>query len=179
MDYLLAWNDKINLVSRASTENMASHHIVDSVLAATMIPEVNSVTDLGTGGGLPGMIMAILFPATHVTLADTKAKKINFLNNCFRDLNLPNVKVHDAASLAPERTSDLLVCRAFASLDKILREGKKYLRPGGQIYAFKGRMATVEQELSAIARRYRPVVRQYSLITPEETHERTLVILKT
>ena len=123
-DYLLEWNERINLISRASLENVASHHIVDSVLAARLLPAVSRITDLGTGGGLPGIIISILAPETEVILCDTKAKKINFLNNCVRDLNLPHTRVHDAAKSSPEKNSDILVCRAFATLDKILREEK-------------------------------------------------------
>jgi len=179
MEYLLEWNERINLISRASLENTASHHIADSVLAARMLPPARRITDLGTGGGLPGIIISILAPETEVILCDTKAKKINFLNTCVRDLNLPHTRVHDAAQTAPEKTSEILVCRAFATLDKILREGKKYLRPGGRIYAFKGRMATVQEELKALPKKTRYETLAYSLETPGESHERTLVIITT
>lgn len=178
-EYLLEWNERINLISRASLENVASHHIADSVLAARLLPAVSRITDLGTGGGLPGIIISLLAPETEVILCDTKAKKINFLNNCVRDLNLPHTRVHDAANSPPERNSDILVCRAFATLDKILREGKKYLRPGGRIFAFKGRMATVQEELKALPKKTRYETLAYSLVTPDESHERTLVSITT
>mgnify|MGYP000948046732 CR=1 FL=1 len=80
-DYLLEWNEQINLISRASLENVASHHIVDSVLAARLLPAVSRITDLGTGGGLPGIIISILAPETEVILCDTKAKKINYFEH--------------------------------------------------------------------------------------------------
>jgi len=179
MEYLLEWNERINLISRASLENTASHHIADSVLAARMLPPARRITDLGTGGGLPGIIISILAPETEVILCDTKAKKINFLNNCIRDLNLPHTRVHDAATSPPERNSDILVCRAFATLDKILREGKKYLQPGGKIFAFKGRMTTVREELKALPKKIRYETVAYSLKTPDESHERTLVSITT
>lgn len=178
-EYLLEWNERINLISRASLENVASHHIADSVLAARMVPVATRITDLGTGGGLPGIVISILAPETEVILCDTKTKKINFLNNCVRDLNLPRTRVHDAAKSPPEKTSDILVCRAFATLDKILREGKKYLRPGGRIFAFKGRMTTVQEELKALPKKIKHETIEYSLVTPGESHERTLVIIQT
>lgn len=178
MEYLLEWNTRINLISRASLENTASHHIVDSVLAARMLPPVTRITDLGTGGGLPGIIISILAEKTEVILCDTKAKKINFLNNCIRDLNLPHTRVHDAANNPPERKSEIVVCRAFAALDKILREGKKYLQPGGRIFAFKGRMETVHEELKALPKKIKYETTVYSLKTVAETHERTLVSIR-
>jgi len=174
------WNERINLVSRASIERMDVQHIADAAAAVRWLPDGSPVVDLGTGGGLPGIVIAILRPELDVTLADTKNKKINFLQNCVRDLNLPKVRVHDAAGAAPEREYKILVCRAFATLEKIVREGRRYLAPHGTICALKGRRETVDEELAALPGRTRAEIIEYRLVDPDgEDSERNLVIIRT
>ena len=187
--FLLEWNEKINLVSRASAGDFATQHIADSALAETKLPaKIRTLVDLGSGGGLPGIVIAILRPDVQVTLAETKEKKIRFLRECVRALNLQNIRVYDAARLSPVANDtaatnkptvadkhDILVCRAFASLPMIVRESKKYLRPGGEIYAFKGRLETAKSEQKKLRCTFKP----YRLHSPcGKSYERTLVIIR-
>jgi len=179
-DHLLAWNERINLISRASVSEFAAHHIADSVLAAAMLPPVKSLVDLGSGGGLPGIVIAIMRPDTQVTLAETKEKKIKYLQDCAQNLNLQNVRVHDAARERQAQTHEILVCRAFSSLERIVRESKKYLAPKGKMYAYKGRLETAEAEQGALPKKLRCSFTPYTLVNPEgERSERTLVIIET
>jgi len=195
MDMLLAWNEKINLISRASAGDCATQHIADSALAARLLPPCATLVDLGSGGGLPGMVIAILRPEIRVTLAETKEKKIKYLQACAEGLNLQNVRVLNAARRetstsggawarmtpdAPHRDHEILVCRAFSALDTIVRESKKYLAPGGRIYACKGRQSGAESELGALPKKLRRRIVPYALIHPDGTSsERTLVIIET
>jgi 16S rRNA (guanine527-N7)-methyltransferase len=180
-DFLLEWNEKINLISRVSADAFAVQHIADSVLAADMLPEAKTILDLGSGGGLPGIVIAIMHPQKQVTLAETKEKKIKFLQNCVRSLNLQNVRVHDAAhnAGAPHlKTHAVLVCRAFSTLENIARESKKYLVRGGKIYAYKGRRETAEAEMRALPQKLRAQLSSYLLKSPDgEISERTLVVI--
>jgi len=197
-DTLLAWNEKINLVSRASAGDFATQHIADSALAARFLPPCATLADLGSGGGLPGMAIAILRPEIRVTLAETKQKKIKFLQACAAGLNLQNIVVWDAgngraftggeAAALPEngggrenaRDHEILICRAFSTLDNIIRESKKYLAPGGKIYACKGRQSSVESELAALPKKTRYRIAPYALIHPDGAQsERALVIIDT
>ncbi|MDR2733209.1 MAG: 16S rRNA (guanine(527)-N(7))-methyltransferase RsmG [Spirochaetota bacterium] len=180
MNMLLAWNEKINLISRASANDAATQHIADSALAAGFLPPCATLVDLGSGGGLPGVVIAILRPEIRVTLAETKEKKIKFLQACAESLNLQNIRVFDAARLMPARDHEILVCRAFAALEKIVREGKKYLTPGGKIYAYKGRQSSVMPEAGALPKKLRRRLVPYTLTQADGTHsERALVIIET
>jgi 16S rRNA (guanine527-N7)-methyltransferase len=180
-DTLLAWNKDVNLISRASADDFAVQHIADSALAARMLPPCATLVDLGSGGGLPGMVIAILRPEIRVTLSETKEKKIKYLQACARGLNLQNLLVLDAAHDTPERIHEILVCRAFAALDKIARESKKYLVPGGKMYAFKGRRSSVELELGVLPKNLRWELVPYNLVNTRggQPSERTLVIIET
>jgi len=178
-EYLLEWNEKINLISRQSAGDFAVQHIADSVLAARMLPQVKTLVDLGSGGGLPGIVIAILYPKLEVTLAETKEKKIKYLRSCAQSLNLQNVRVLDAARETLTLKHEVLVCRAFSALENIVRESKKYLAPGGKIYAYKGKQSTVEIERAALSKKLRVTLKPYSLHSPGgEIYERTLVIIQ-
>jgi len=178
-EFLLEWNTKINLISRSSVGDFAAQHIADSALAALMLPRMRTLVDLGSGGGLPGIVIAILYPELQVTLAETKEKKIKYLRSCTESLNLQNVRVFDAAREPHTRNHEGVVCRAFSTLENIVRESKKYLAPGGKIYACKGKRSTVELERAALSKKLRATLRPYSLRTPDGGKcERTMVIIE-
>jgi 16S rRNA (guanine527-N7)-methyltransferase len=180
-EFLLAWNERINLISRGSVGDFAAQHIADSALAASMFPRVKTLVDLGSGGGLPGIVIAILYPEIQITLAETKEKKIKYLRSCTESLNLQNVRVHDAAREPHTRNHEALTCRAFSTLEKIVRESRKYLAPGGKILACKGKRSIAELERAALPKKMRSrcAFKPYSLFAPNgEESERTLVIIE-
>ena len=116
------WNKKINLVSRKDVENFQINHLIHSLSISKLIlfkPKTN-VLDIGTGGGLPGIPLAIFFPQTIFHLVDRKQKKIDVLKNIIIELDLKNVIVEriDAQDISNEY--DFILNRAVSSTENIL-----------------------------------------------------------
>lgn len=116
----LKWNSKINVISRKDTENFYTRHVLHSLSIAKFI-QFNSNTkilDVGTGGGFPGIPLAIYFSKSKFTLLDSITKKIKVVNNIVKELKLKNV---DSIVMRAEDVSlkfDFIVSRAVAQLDK-------------------------------------------------------------
>ncbi len=119
LEHLLReWNEKINVISRKDTDEIALHHIIHSLGIAKIVPfpAGASVLDVGTGGGLPGLPLAILFPEVKFHLVDSIGKKIHVVQSIAEALHLPNVKaLHARAEQVPEKF-DFIVSRAVARL---------------------------------------------------------------
>jgi len=127
LDYLALlqkWNKTYNLTAIRDVDEMFIKHILDSLSVAPHI-ESKRLIDVGTGGGLPGIPLAILFPERQIDLLDSNSKKTRFLVQAKAELGLQNVEVihHRVEAYHPETLYDGVVSRAFASLDDILRVG--------------------------------------------------------
>ena len=114
------WNSKINLISRKDFENLYIHHILHSLSILKFIEFKNGtkVLDVGTGGGFPGVPLAILFPEVEFTLIDGIGKKILAVNSIIKDLNINNAKGINIRAEDLSEKSDFIVARAVGSLDK-------------------------------------------------------------
>lgn len=149
------WNAKINLISRKDIQNLYERHILHSMALAQVV-EFNdgaAVLDLGTGGGFPGIPLAILFPAVQFTLIDGKGKKIMVVKEIATAIGLQNVVAkHVRAEELKGRKFDFVVSRAVASLDKLLPYTRRLLKkkqqhayPNG-LFALKGGAIQAEME---------------------------------
>ncbi|MEC9065198.1 MAG: 16S rRNA (guanine(527)-N(7))-methyltransferase RsmG [Bacteroidota bacterium] len=114
------WNSKINLISRKDFENLYIHHILHSLSILKFIEFKNGtkVLDVGTGGGFPGVPLAILFPEVEFTLIDGIGKKILAVNSIIRDLKINNAKGINIRAEDLSEKSDFILARAVGSLDK-------------------------------------------------------------
>ena len=115
------WNDKINLISRKDIENLYLHHILHCLAIAKYLefaPD-SQILDLGTGGGFPGIPLAILFPQTHFTLIDARAKKIKVVKALADELDLKNVFGVHARAEEFKGQYDFVVSRAVAPLNQL------------------------------------------------------------
>jgi 16S rRNA (guanine527-N7)-methyltransferase len=142
------WNAKINVISRQDIENLEGRHVLHSLAVAKVIqfkPEAK-ILDLGTGGGFPGIPLAIFFPETQFTLVDGTGKKIHVVREVAASLGLKNVTALHARAeeLKMNGQFDFVLSRGVASLDKLLFWGQKLLKkkhlhayPNG-ILALKG-----------------------------------------
>ncbi|MDR1528235.1 MAG: 16S rRNA (guanine(527)-N(7))-methyltransferase RsmG [Puniceicoccales bacterium] len=134
------WNEKINLISRKDIQNVISRHIIPS-LSISMVgnfTKSEDVLDIGTGGGLPGIPLAIVCRETSFTLMDSVGKKIMAVNDMVKRLNLQNVKTVNIRAEDFSDKFDKIVGRAVANLADFLKYSKKLLKPNGKIFYLKG-----------------------------------------
>lgn len=142
LDYvalLQKWNRVYNLTAIREAPAMITHHVLDSLAVLPYI-EGTSVLDVGSGGGLPGIPLAIAAPALHVTLLESNHKKSAFLEQARIDLGLSNVDVACARSEAwtAPRAFDVVISRAFADLPEFITRAGHHCATDGVIAAMKG-----------------------------------------
>ncbi len=140
------WNDQINMVSRKDIDNLEVRHVLHSLAIAKFMPFQAGATimDLGTGGGFPGIPLAILFPATEFVLIDSRGKKIMVVQEIVQKLGLTNVRAIHGRAEETKVQCDFVVTRAVAKMEKIFNWTRRHLKrkhshiyPNG-IIALKG-----------------------------------------
>jgi len=137
LELLVRWNAVYNLTAVRDPAEMVTRHLLDSLAIAPLVSG-DSLADLGTGPGLPGIPLAILAPERRVTLVDSNGKKIRFLREAVRVLGLANARVEQARAEDFQGQYDCIVARAFAALGDILIWGGHLLAPDGVCVAMKG-----------------------------------------
>jgi len=153
MDYLALlskWNAVYNLTAVRDPAQMVTQHVLDSLAAVAAFDRVRNVLDVGAGGGLPGLVLAIARPEMQVALIDTVHKKTAFLTQVKAELGLSNVTVHTARveQLQAAQLFEAITSRAFAELADFINWSGHLLAPGGRFIAMKG--VNPEQELSRL-----------------------------
>jgi len=148
-------NKKINLISRKDFENFYLHHIIHSlsITKFELIKKSNTkIIDLGTGGGFPGIPLAIYFNKNNFTLVDSIKKKINAVNKITKKINLKNTNcINDRAENLNEN-ADIIISRSVSSVDKIIKWTKSSLKRNGKLILLKG--GNVNKELKNIRLRF-------------------------
>ena len=130
----LDWNSKINLISRKDFEFLYTHHILHSLAIGKVLQfrPGTKILDVGTGGGFPGIPLAILFPECEFTLVDSIAKKIMVVDNIITELKLTNAKAVRGRAEEITGNVDFVVSRAVAQLPEFKAWIWKKITPGGK-----------------------------------------------
>ena len=134
---MLEWNARINLTGAKSRQELVSEHLVDSFAMTRFLPAGCSLADVGAGGGLPGVPLAILRPDVRLTMVEPRAKRVAFLRTVVHELALRNVEILRCRSdeLKP-RSYDVSASRATFPPAEWLEVGRDLTKPGGLILLF-------------------------------------------
>jgi len=137
---VLEASSRVNLISRKSLSSMPEHLIDSAALLAFSDPADGVVADLGTGAGLPGMVVAILRPEVRVALVEARRSKVVFLKDAQRRLGLSNVEVlHERIEdIAGKRDFPYVTARALGDVEAVLPGCLRLVSPGGRLVLFKG-----------------------------------------
>ena len=141
-DALVLWNKAYNLTAIRDPKEMLVKHLLDSLSILKDLPK-GRLLDIGTGGGMPGMIIALCQPERQCVLLDSNGKKIRFLKQFIADLKLTNViavqtRVENEDSIHDLGQFDVITSRAFASLTDFINASKPYMHPDSIIASMKG-----------------------------------------
>ncbi len=173
-DLLLKWNKTYNLTALRDPAQVVSHHLLDSLVVLPYVTEA-ALLDVGSGGGLPGIPLAIARPALSVRMVDTVQKKTTFLQQAAIQLGLKNVAVDHARVENLQGRYAQISSRAFAELKLFVDLTRHLLAPGGRWLAMKG--VRPDDEIAALPADV--VVEQIiPLHVPGLDAERHLIILK-
>jgi 16S rRNA (guanine527-N7)-methyltransferase len=173
------WNRTHNLTAIREPERMVTHHLLDALATLPHFPEAATLRliDVGSGGGSPGLPLAIARPQWRVALLDSNRKKAAFLRQAAAELTLANVAVAAmrAEDYIPDTPFDVAISRAFADLAQFVAAARHLVRPGGQLFAMKGMYP--REELEALPPAFR-VLAVPALEVPRLGAERHLVIME-
>ena len=168
-DLLLRWNTRINLISAETAAEIDQRHIADCAQLQPLSPQDGLIADLGSGAGLPGLVLAIMQPEREIHLVESDKRKAAFLIEASAQLKLPFVRVHacrvEIAKLPP---LSAITARALAPLATLLPYADKFLAPGGVAVFPKGK--TAEKELTEAAQGWHFTCERFpSTTNPEAT----------
>lgn len=170
------WNRAYNLTAVREPEQMIGRHLLDSAAVAPWL-HGTYFADVGTGAGLPGIPLAILFPERRFELVDSNGKKIRFVTQAINELNLHNARAVQCRveEHRPQQPCDAVTSRAFAALADMALGCSHLLAPDGVLLALKG--AYPDDEIRALPPGY-VVEASHELRVPGETGQRHLIIIR-
>src|SRR5574344_824075 len=192
IDEILKFNESYNLMKADSADELAVNHILDSLAPYAAINELIAqrnaavsgspviIGDIGSGGGCPGIPLAVVFPDNQFVLVERMEKRCDFLKAAITKMNLTNVKVQcTQADKVMSESFDIEVFRAFHPFDKdIAHLLLRMLKPLGYIAAYKARSEKIAAEMDAI-KFIVPQYKKIALAVPFlEDHERNLIIIQ-
>jgi len=176
---LTKWNKTYNLTAIREPQRMITHHLLDALAVVPHLPSTPGlrILDVGSGGGVPGIPLAIARPDAHVVMIDSNHKKAAFLVQAAIELQLPNIESHAlrVEDFAPALPFDIVISRAFSELGAFASVAARHVAPQGRIFAMKG--VHPDEELATLPPQF-TVLAKPSLAVPGLDAARHLVIMQ-
>ena len=176
---LAKWNKTFNLTAIREPERMLTHHLLDALAVLPQLPTASGlrVLDVGSGGGVPGIPLAIARPDWHVVMVDASQKKVAFQTQAAIELGLTNVESQATRieDYVPSASFGVVIARAFSDLASLAALAARHLAPGGRLYAMKG--AYPLDEFAALPKQFK-VVAAPALRVPGLDAERHLIVME-
>lgn len=180
-ELLIDWNNKINLTRIVEKEEVYLKHFYDSltIVKEVNLNEINTLCDVGTGAGFPGIVLKIFYPHLKITLVDSLLKRVNYLNTIIKDLELNDIVAIHARGEDVKEKFDIVTSRAVANIEKLVTYTMHLTNKNGKLVALKG---DIDKELTEDVKR--KLERKYIIEKinkfelPIEESQRSLVILK-
>lgn len=178
---LMLFNPALKLVGDKDERGIIIRHILDSASGYDSFMRLTSsgsrIADLGSGSGLPGVVLSILFDDREFILVERMSRRVGFLRGVVAKLRLQNVRIEDKDIHDIRDKYDALTCRAFHPLSDIARDSVKLLNPSGIALMYKGQMKSVEMELSELEKGYLFDAEKIRLKVPYLEEERVMCVL--
>lgn len=178
---LVEWNEKINLTRITTKEDVYLKHFYDSLTITKEIDlsKVNTLCDVGTGAGFPGIVLKIMYPNLKVTLIDSLQKRVNYLNTIINDLDLDNIEAIHTRGEDYQGQFDVVTSRAVANIEKLVNYTMHLVSKDGVFIAMKG---DIDKELTIfvernISKKYQ-IIKINKFLLPIEESKRSLVVIK-
>ena len=177
-DLLAAEGERRGLIGPQEAERIWSRHIVNSAALLPFLPRRGTVIDVGSGAGLPGLVIAAARPDLEVTLVEPMERRCEWLAEAAEEIGLDNVSIvrDRSENIGKKIRADVVTARAVAAMPKLLRLTSKMIAPGGRLLALKGRRAYEEVNEAADELKRRHLVAQVHEVVSVLDGETTYVV---
>lgn len=180
-ELLIEWNQKINLTRITEKKEVYLKHFYDSLTITKVVDlnNINTLCDVGTGAGFPGIVLKIMYPHLEITLVDSLQKRVNYLNEIIKELELDEIIAIHTRAEDFKGQFDIVTSRAVANIEKLLGYTMHLVSHNGCMIAMKG---NIDSELTPILedkinRKYK-IIKKQQFLLPIEKSNRSLVVIK-
>ncbi len=177
---MLEWNEKINLTRITEETEVYLKHFYDSLTITKVVDlkEKRTLCDVGTGAGFPGIVLKIVFPNLKVTLIDSLQKRVNYLNEIIKVLQLTDIEAIHSRGEDYKGQYDVVTSRAVANIEKLVNYTMHLVSKDGVFVAMKG---NIEEELTtSVANKLKQkynILKVEEFLLPKENSKRSLVVM--
>ena len=180
-ELLIEWNQKINLTRITEKNEVYLKHFYDSltIVKAINLNKIDSLCDIGTGAGFPGIVLKIMFPNLRITLIDSLQKRINYLNEIIKELDLKDIEAIHVRGEDFKGSFDVVTSRAVANIEKLVNYTMHLVSKDGVFIAMKGDIETeLTKEVETKLNKKYQIIEVKKFLLPIEKSKRSLVVLK-
>ena len=177
---MIEWNKKINLTRITEEKEVYLKHFYDSLTLNKVIDlkNIKTLCDIGTGAGFPGIVLKIIFPNIKITLIDSLQKRVNYLNEIIKELELDNIEAIHTRGENYQGEFEVVTSRAVANIEKLVNYTMHLVSKDGVFVAMKGNL---EQEMTKdieerLTRKYQ-IIKKEVFYLPKENSIRTLLVI--